>query len=127
MKKQLITGITIIVCVALCAAVWPRSGEDGKSTRQPIKTAVIAEIEAKSEETPSTILLSVDTHAPEPEVITENKPAKTEVITAEEKTQKPEPTQEARSPKPSTTSAEPRMGDTRVVNGEKQIYILGFG
>lgn len=39
----------------------------------------------------------------------------------------PEPTQEAKSPKASASPAESRMGDTRVVNGEKQIYFLGFG
>ncbi|OPY56599.1 MAG: hypothetical protein A4E55_02010 [Pelotomaculum sp. PtaU1.Bin035] len=29
MKKQMITGIAVIACVALCAAVWPRSAEVG--------------------------------------------------------------------------------------------------
>ncbi|MCG9967077.1 hypothetical protein L9W92_03280 [Pelotomaculum terephthalicicum JT] len=30
MKKQIITGIAVIACVALCAAVWPQSAAVGK-------------------------------------------------------------------------------------------------
>lgn len=30
-------------------------------------------------------------------------------------------------PKQSTTSPEPKMGDTRTIDGQKQVYFLGFG
>lgn len=33
MRKQIITGIAVIACVALCAAVWPQSDEDEKVRR----------------------------------------------------------------------------------------------
>ena len=69
MKKQISIGITIIACVALCAAVWPRSVEDGKVPAEPVKPAVIAEIEVKQEETP-TIILSADNRTSEPELVT---------------------------------------------------------
>ncbi len=52
MKKQITFGISIIACVALCAAVWPRSVEVGDLPADLIKAAVSAEIEARSEETP---------------------------------------------------------------------------
>jgi len=35
MKKQISIGIAIIACVALCAAVWPRSVEGGKVPAGP--------------------------------------------------------------------------------------------
>jgi len=50
MKKQIIIGIGIIACVALCAAVWPRSAEVGDLPAEPLKNAAPAEIEAWSEE-----------------------------------------------------------------------------
>ena len=52
MKKQIVAGITVIACVALCAAVWPRSAEVGNLPAEPIKAAVTAEIEARVEEKP---------------------------------------------------------------------------
>lgn len=125
MKKHIITGIAIIACVALCAAVWPRNAQVEDLSAEPVKAAVISEIEAESEETPQ-IVLSADTPSPELEIVAESEPAETN-ITAEEKTQKPEPTQTVQSTKQPTTSSEPRMGDVRIVNGEKQIYIDGFG
>lgn len=35
--------------------------------------------------------------------------------------------QTVQSTKPTASSSEPHNGDVRVVNGEKQVYILGFG
>ena len=64
MKKQIIAGITLAACVALGAAVWPRSAEVESLPGEPDKTAVNAEIEALSEETPY-ISSSVITPAPE--------------------------------------------------------------
>lgn len=48
----------------------------------------------------------------------------------EEPTNTPDPpTQTATKPTapPAPTSSEPKMGDTRIVNGKKQSYFLGFG
>lgn len=73
MKKQIIAGIGIVACVALCAAVWPRSAEVGDLPAEQVKAAVTAEIEAQSEEMPQ-ILLSADTHAPEAETVAESEP-----------------------------------------------------
>ena len=126
MKKQIITGIAVIACVALCAAVWPRSVKWVEDLlTEPVKTAVIGEIEARSEEMPP-IFLSDDTYASEPEAVAESEPTETD-LTAEKETPIPESAQETKTKEVLPTSGEPRMGDVRVVNGEKQIYILGFG
>lgn len=125
MKKQTIAGIGIIACVTLCAAVWPRSAEVGDLPAEPVKTAVSAEFEARSEETPQ-FLLSVDTPAPVVEPVAGSEPTETQ-ITAEKETEKPTPTQTAQQAKPSALSSEPHNGDVRVVDGERQIYLLGFG
>ena len=59
MKKQIIAGIGIIACVALCAVVWPRSAKVEALPAEQEKAAVSAEIEARSEDTPS-IFISAD-------------------------------------------------------------------
>lgn len=125
MKKQIIAGVTVTACVALCAAVWPRSAEVEGLPAEPAKAAVTAEIEARSAEIPQ-ILLYADTPAPEAEAVAESEPPKTE-ITAEKETEQPVPTQTAHSTEAIASSSEPRNGDVRVANGEKQIYLLGFG
>ncbi len=125
MKKQIIVGITVIACVVLCAAVWPRSAEVGDLPAELSILAVNAEIEARSEKTPH-ILFSADISAPEVKSIAESGPQETEV-TAEKETQKPEPAQATQPIKATPKSTEPHSGDVRVVDGEKQIYILGFG
>lgn len=125
MKKQIIIGMGIIACVALCAAAWPRSAEVGDLPAEPVKTAVSAEFEPRLEETPI-ILLPVDTPAPEVAAVAETETKEAEIPT-EKETQIPVTTQTAQSPRPTASSAEPHMGDIRVVDGEKQVYILGFG
>lgn len=127
MKKQMIAGISIIACVALCASVWPRSVEVGDLPTEPAKTAVTAEIEARSEEMPQ-IIIPVVASAPEPEPTAETESVKTE-ITAEEKTEQAppaEPTFRALS-KPAPVSAEPKLGDRAVIDGKPHIWIPGFG
>lgn len=125
MKKQIITGIGIIACVALSAAMWPRSTEAEDLPAEPVKAAVSAEIEARSEETPQ-FLLSVDTPAPEAEPVVESEPQTTE-ITSEKETLKPAPIHTTQQVKPTASSSELRNGDVRIVDDEKQIYLLGFG
>lgn len=66
MKKLIPAGIAVIACVALCAAVWQRNAEVGDLPAEPVKAAVSAEIEVKSEET-SQILISAYTPTPETE------------------------------------------------------------
>lgn len=127
MKKQIIAGIAVIACVAMCAAVWPRSAEVGYLPAEPVNTAVIAETEARSEEM-SQILLSGDNPAPEVEVVAENEPPKTE-ITAEEKTESAppaEPTSRTVSKSASTTT-DPKPGTIAVIDGNRCMWIPGFG
>ncbi len=128
MKKLIIVGLGIIACVALCAAVWPRSAEVRDLPTEPLITAVTAEIEARSEETPSQILLSADVPVPDSETVAESEPKETE-ITAEEKT---EPVAQA-EPAPRTASksapvsSEPKSGDRTVIDGKPYVWIPGFG
>lgn len=122
MKKQIAIGIGVFACVALCAAVWPRNIKVGDLPVEPVKAAVTAEIEARSEEIPS-ILFSADTHTPEPETVAENEPPETEAITAEEKTETPSPA----TPKPSAQpSSNPKSGDKAIIDGKPYIWIPGF-
>lgn len=124
MRKQIITGIATIACVTLCAAMWPRSAEVRNLPAEPVKAAVTAEIEAGLEGTPE-IFIFADISAPRSETVAESEPPKTD-LTAKEETQKPMPIQAVQSAKP-PLSSKPRMGDVRIVGGEKQIYIDGFG
>lgn len=115
--KKTIAGIGIIACVALCAAVCPRSAEVGDLPAEPINAAVPAEIEARPEGTPH-INFSADMPTPVAEVIAESEPQKAE-ITTEKETEKPAPTQTAQSVKPNASPTEPHNGDVRVVDGDK--------
>ena len=72
------------------------------------------------------IYMPAEAPAPESEPVAESEPDKYD-ITAEKETQKPEPAQPVQSAQPSTSSSEPRMGDVRIDDGEKHIYIDGFG
>ncbi len=127
MKKKIITGIVIAACVALCAAVWPRSAKVEDLPTEPEKAAVIAEIGARSEEKPQ-ILLSADTHIPEPETVAESEPVKTE-ITTEEKTEPAPPAEPAphATLKSAPVSSAPKSGDKAFIDGKLHIWIPGFG
>ncbi len=134
MKKHIVTGIVIAACVALYTDMWPRSAENGKVPAGQVKPAAIPKIEMKLEELPP-VIYSADILASGPEAVTVSDSKNSEhsaptmnkeLSSSEEKTPAPKPAQETKSPKPSSSPTEPRMGDTRVVNGEKQIYILGF-
>ncbi len=124
-KASIIAGIAVIACVALYASVWQRSTEEESSPAEPLITAANAEIEACSEETPL-IFFSADTLTPVTDAVAESEQPITE-ITAKKETEKPTPTQTAQPVKPTPSSSEPHNGDVRVVDGEKQIYLLGFG
>lgn len=105
--------------------MWPRNTEVEDLPAEPTKTAISTEIEARSGETPH-IFISADNPAPEAEPVAESEPPTTE-ITAEKEIKKPAPAQTAQQVKPTASSSEPRNGDVRVVDGERQIYLLGFG
>lgn len=128
MKKQIIVGIGIIACVALCAVVWQWNAEVEDLPADPVKAAVYAEIEARPEETPH-IFISEDVPEPKAEVITEDELGVTGV-TPEEKTEKPTSTP---SPKPQAVSksapasTEPKPGDRTYIDGEPHVWIPGFG
>lgn len=127
MKKQIIAGIAVIACVALCAAVWLRSAGDGDLPALCVKTAVNAETETRPVKIPE-ILLSGDNPAPEVEVIAESEPPKTE-ITVEEKTESAppaEPTSHTVS-KSTSTSKEPKPGTIAVIDGNRCMWVPGFG
>mgnify|MGYP000861922626 FL=1 len=119
--KKITAGITVIACVALCSAVWPRIAEVGDLPVGQVKTAVTAKIEARSEEKPH-ILISADIPTPAARAVTGSEQPITE-ITAEEKT---EP-----APKPVSKSApdstEPKPGDRTVIDGKPHVWIPGFG
>lgn len=125
MKKLFLTGIIITACVALCAAVWLRSAEDGKVPVGLVKSAVSTEFETKPEETPS-IIISADNHASKPEVVAESELAKIDITLIEEKT---EPTPPPKlSPKPAAVpSSEPKPGTIAIVDGKRCMWIPGFG
>lgn len=127
MKKQIIAGITIIACVALYAALWPRSAKVEDLTAKPIKAAVTSEIEPWSEKT-SQIFISVDAPTPKAEAIVKNEPEKTE--TPAEKDTEPvspaEPTNHVLS-KSAPHSNEPKSGDKTVIDETPHVWIPGFG
>lgn len=142
MKKQIISGIGIIACVALCANLWQLSTEVKELPAEPIKNAVFGEIEARSEETPL-IFISEDVPKPETEVIAEDElediaeavaesGLKETIITAEEKTEKAEPMPTAAqksqaASKSASASTKPKSGDRTVIDGMPHIWIPGCG
>lgn len=92
---------------------------------EPVKAAEIGKIDDRSEETLQ-ILFSAGAPASKRKGVSENKPPETEVIIEKEMLEPASP-QELKAKEVPELSDEPHMGDVRVVNGEKQIYILGFG
>ncbi len=127
MKKIIIVGIGIIACLALCAAVWLWNDEVRDLPAESARTAVTAEIKARSQEMPQ-IIIPVVASVPEPEPVAESEPVRN-VITAEEKTEQAppaEPTFRAVS-KPALVSTEPKPGDRAVIDGKLHILIPGFG
>ena len=134
MKRPLAAGIIIIAaCAALCAPVWPPSGAEGKvpaETQIPDVTAQFAEVEQPPLAVPIEVLEPVAAQSTEPE---EAPPCDdtTEIPEEETPAQKleDESTEQPRQPAPTTESraVSPQMGDTRIVDGQKQVYFLGFG
>ena len=78
MKKQIIAGIAVIACVAMCAAVWLRSAAVGDLPAEPSIPAANAKIEARPSETLH-ILLSDITPTPKTKAVSESEPEVTTV------------------------------------------------
>ncbi len=125
MKKLFLTSIIITACVALYAAVWPRSAEDGKVPVGPAKPAVSAEIETKPEETPS-IIFSTNNHASESEIVAESELPKIDITSIEEKTE-PTPPPRIALKQTAVPSSVPKPGTIAIVDGERCMWIPGFG
>lgn len=128
MKKQIIVGIGIVACVALCVAVWPRSAEVEGLPDEPIEAAISTKIEATSEEIPS-IFISADIPAPIMESVAESEPQIAEV-TAEKETENPAPPTVSATQavsKSTPASSKPKPENTKVVDGIPYIYVQGFG
>lgn len=109
-------------CVPPCYHGVPRSRG---LPAEPVNATVSTEIESQPEEIPQ-ILLSADTSVPVVKSVAENEPPKFEIM-AEKETSKPAKTQTAQLVKSTASASEPRNGEVRVVDGERQIYLLGFG
>lgn len=125
MKKLFLISIVFTTCVALCATVWLQSAGDRKVPVGPVKPAVSAEIETKPKETPS-IIFSVDNHASESEIVAESELPKIDITSIEEKTEPTPPLKLA----PKSTAvplSEPKPGTIAIVDGERCIWIPGFG
>lgn len=125
MKKQIITGIAIIACVAMYAVVWPRSAEDKVIPVTQEKSAISADVAATQEESMH-IIFSADTQSPKPAETEESTVEKeqtssppNEAILEPEATGTPEPT--------STTSSDPKPGTIAVIDGKRCMWIPGFG
>lgn len=126
MKKQIIAGIAVAACVALCAAVWPQSAEVKDLPAEPEKAAVTTKFEAWSEKMPP-ILLSTVVPALEAEAVTESEPEETE-ITAEKETESVQPAESTPHTvsKSAPATTEPKSGDKTVIDGKPYIWIPGF-
>ena len=119
MKKIIIVGIGIIACLASCAAVWLWNVEVGDLPAEPAKTAVTAEIKARSEEIPQIFI-------PELEATAESESPKTD-ITAEEKTETVPPAAPKLPKTQAQPSSNPKSGDRAIIDGRPHIWIPGFG
>jgi len=119
--KKIIISVILTACVALCAAVWPQSAEVWDLSAELVKTAVTAEIEARSAEMPK-IFISGETPAAEVKAAAETEPVETEIAT-EEKTEPAPRTASKSTPVPS----EPKSGDRAIIDGKPYVWILGFG
>lgn len=134
MKKIIITSIAITACVAMYAAVWPRSVEDKVIPVTQGKPIVSADVAATQEESMQ-IIFSVDTQSPEPAETEESTavkeqasspPDKAEAIGTLEPTSTP--SSAPKLPAPSAPpSSDPKPGTIAVIDGNRCMWIPGFG
>lgn len=105
--------------------MWPRNAEVGALPANPVKAAVNAKIEARSEKTPH-VFISEDVPAPEAEPVAESEPQVSEITAEKETTPPTVPTSHAVS-KSAPVSTEPKPGDRTVIDGKPHVWIPGFG
>lgn len=126
--RKIITSIILTACVALCAAMCPRSAEVWDLPAEVVKTDVTAEIETKTEEG-SPFVIPAENTALESEAIKETEPIKQVALTT---TDSPEASQSVKSesksaPSPAQPSAEPKSGSKTIIDGKPHVWIPGFG
>ena len=130
MKKNawIVTGCLLATVTAVSALLWQTGPEVENVPAAPMQTAVRAAVEppatAVAETEPEPRTIAPAENAPEPEIGAINN---AEAILPENKEMSEPVLSRKAEPEEAQASAEPRMGDTRVANGEAQIYILGFG
>lgn len=129
MKKNswIVTGCLLAVVSAVSALLWQTDPAE-EIPAAPLQTAVCAAVE-----TPATAVARTETklriitpskNAPEPKIGAIND---AEAVLPENKEMSELVLPQKSEPEEALASAEPRNGDTRVIDGEAQIYILGFG
>lgn len=128
--KKYIMAVVIVVCLALCAAVWPQC-EEVKETPKPTQTTVVNTPEVpvvapkeKAEVLPQREEEKLEPPQPElpQETIPEPEPAPTEtpIVPKVQPTLEPNPTVEPTpEPTPAQMVIDPQSGD--------MIYVPGFG
>lgn len=141
-KKTKIKLIATTLTILSLTIIFPRTLPQ-KPSQQTNTRPVSALVNSSRDNTPPLHDKAVVSNE-YPEISTQNedfsKPIATETKVTEpappQPTEKEEPTntpapptQTATKPTapPAPTSLEPKMGDTRIVNGKKQSYFLGFG
>lgn len=126
--KKIITSIVLTACVALCAAVWPRSAEDRIVPAEPVKNAVNADITVNPKET-SQVISSAEDNNPKPELGLDIEPPEMSITVKTENpesTQPTEPVSKTTSPS-AQPSADPKSGSKTVIDGKPYVWIPGFG
>ena len=134
MKKYVVTAAVFTACLALCAAVWPKTGMVEK-THAPIQAAPVsapeptvedaapeAEITLPAEEEKVAIPQAEPLHEdiPAPEAVPEEVSAIADAHPTPEPEQEPLPaTEPTPVPTPIQTVANPQPGD--------MVYVPGFG
>ncbi len=126
--RKIITSIILTACVALCAAVWPRSVEVGDLPSESIKTAVTTEIETEAEKSPP-LIISAEDNVAAPEAVAETEPIKqsnSETVNNPEPAQPAKPSSKLISPS-TQISTEPKSGSKAIIDSKPYIWIPGFG
>lgn len=122
MKKIIIVGIILTTCVALCAAVWPRSCESRDVPAETVKTGVNTKIAARPGEVPQ-LIISVENNAPEPEPAVEIEPIKQAapvIVDSSESSHLAKSASKSIS-LPVQPSADPKPGSKTVINDKPYI------
>ncbi len=125
--KKCIMAVVIVVCLALCATVWPQ-GEAVEETPKPTQTTAVntpeVPVAATKEENAQTEKENTEPQQPEPPTETvpepEVTPTATPVVVKVQPTTEPTPTSKPVSePTPAQAVVDPQPGG--------MVYVPGFG